>query len=161
MLQFLTPLFLQIATVRMTTIHRRGSHFSNIILQSPQLSNTFRVVMDDEAQFFTRFGVDEVANFVTASTSRKYRGHGLASEMYRRSITFLRARGYKYVKSVITSPYTRKALVNLRFQEGAKIYFKDFKGETGQPMFPDLSDDDFVNWMYLKLWSGFRNDIWQ
>lgn len=137
----------------MTLISRKSVDFSKFTFQSPQVANLLRVVgtLKKEANFFERFGVDEAISFVAASIEKKFRGQGLVTEMYRRSLVLLRARGFKYVQGVLTSPYTRKTLFNLGFTELAKIYFKDFKTEDGQQLFPNFQPDLFANFMYLEL----------
>ncbi len=138
----------------MTSIYRGDKdNKSNFIYQSDQLVSLRKVVvaLKKEVNILERFGVSEVANFVTASTDKKYRGLGLATEMYRRSNVFLKASGYKFAQGVLTSPFTRKALSNLGYTELSRMYFKNVKNDDGQPLFPNISDEAFANLVYIEL----------
>lgn len=102
---------------------------------------------------FQHYGVTEFANFFVASTATKYRNQGIATELYKRSFSFLAAEGFTMVKSVFTSPYSRAAAMKLGFEEVHRLYFKDVMNPDGKPMFSqcELTDEHYGALLCKKL----------
>jgi len=109
----------------------RTPHYGNPDEEIPQTRKIFNNVMapfdKPKLDMFYRFEVDAVAwNFI-ASTAKKFRGQGLASEMYRRMVILLREENFKLTFSVFTSPYSRRCAEKLGFQETARIELESVK----------------------------------
>jgi len=110
-------------------------------------------IMDEEANIFEAFDLTEYADFFVASTAKKYRQRGLAQELYKRSLAFLKAEGFKLAKSLFTSPHTRKAVTNLQFKELSRINYTDVILEDGDKVFcdSDLKPEHYASLMAKVL----------
>lgn len=74
--------------------------------------------------------------------------------MYDQALKFILSKEkfrHQYVKSNLTSPYTRKICNKFGFTELARVYYNDFKDENGKPLLNGCKDDEFVAFMCLKL----------
>jgi len=120
---------------------------------SVRVANVFGMVKKagDMVNLFDLYGIDHYADFLMTSVGSEFTRQGLVTEIYRRSMNLLRAKGYPLCKSVFTSPYTRKAASNLQFQELCRIYARDEKDENGQNIFPHAGPDDCAAVMVYKL----------
>lgn len=95
----------------------------------------------EKAQIYERFGIETYAEFLIASCSPKYRKQGITTELYKRSIAFLDAEGFKLVESIFTSQWARKVVEDLGFKELSRVYYKDLRDDNGQIIF----DSDKLN----------------
>lgn len=107
---------------------------------------------EGEGDVFKNFpDVDKYGDFFMASVGSNYRGQGLATEMYRRSIKFFKAQGVQVAKSNFTSPFTRKAAHNLGFVELKRIKFLDYKDDQGTPYLPTATEDQLCACMAVRI----------
>jgi predicted GNAT family acetyltransferase len=93
--------------------------------------------------FRNNFDSNYAEIFITA-VPNKFGGHGIATEMYRRSLEYLKAKGFKTVKSGFSSPGTRKIGAKLGFDEIGRLYYKAHTKENGEKSFPTAGDEDFM-----------------
>jgi GNAT superfamily N-acetyltransferase len=107
--------------------------------------------LERESKLLETYGVAFYAEFFMSSVDPKWRGQGLATEMYERSVSLLRAQGFPLVKSSFTSPITRKIATKMGFKELARLYLLDETDEFGLPAFPNASPAQFVANMALQL----------
>jgi len=130
-------------------------HYGNPNQEIPQTRKIFNKVMapfdKPKIDMFYRFGVDAVGWNFMASTAKKFRGQGLASEMYRRMVILLREENFKLAFSVFTSPFSRRCAEKLGFRETARIELESVKDENGKKLLPNSGKDDFVSLMVLEL----------
>ena len=63
----------------------------------------------------------------------------------------LQAMGFTVVKSVFTSPYTRRAAQKLNFKELYRLYFQEFVNSKGIRCFAHAGPEDFAAVMALKI----------
>ena len=84
--------------------------------------------------------------FIT-SIPEKYGGCGLAKEMYRRMLPFIKSRGFSVIRSTFTSPKTRSIAKKLGFKEMHRIYLKNQLDEDGKKLFPTAGngEQEFIN----------------
>lgn len=104
-----------------------------------------------KADLYDIYGIDFYADFLMTSVDPEFQRQGLVTEIYKRSIALLRAKGYPVCKSVFSSPFTRKAATNLGFQEHSRLYFLDHKNEQGELILPNAEPDMCAAVMALKL----------
>lgn len=119
-----------------------------------KILNLIMGTVNKNSKIYEKFGIDHFINFYSACVDSKYRGNGLASEIYNRALVYLRAHpkwSKSIVKSNITSPYTLKICQNYGFIELARVYYNDFKDENGNPLCVGWRDDEFVAFMCLQL----------
>lgn len=102
-------------------------------------------ICDKACNVFEHYNINEYAEFFVASTAPKYRNQGLAKELYRRSLIFLAAEGFKMAKSIFTSPYSRAAARRLGFEEVYRIHYRDILDDDGNPIFAgyELTDEHY------------------
>lgn len=99
--------------------------------------------LDEDSNIFKLYpDLDCYADIFMASVDRRYRGQGLATEMYESAVPFLKARGIKLVKSCFTSPFTQRIGKNLGFRELARRHFRDYRDENGDVVFTNAGESD-------------------
>lgn len=123
------------------------------LIQSPELQKMipFILHLQEEGKVFETLGVDEIATLVSVSVDREFRRQGLATEMYRRSLAMLKAKGYSVVEGYFSSPHSRKIASKLGFQLLTESYIGQYENSQGELVFPDAKPDDYVSLMTLKL----------
>jgi len=121
--------------------------------QSPEMKKIvpFILNLQEQGKVFDVLGVHEVATLVSLSIEREFRQQGLATEFYRRTIAFLKAKMYPAVEGCFSSPYARKIAEKLGFQELSSAYVAEYKDAKGEVVFPNAAPEDFISIMALKL----------
>jgi len=99
---------------------------------------------------FDIYGVDQYADLTVASVDPQFRGLGLATEMYKRTLELLKSKRIPVAKSSFSSPYTRKIAQKFGFEQIRRDYFKDFRDENGEKFFHN-ADDQFSDLMAIRL----------
>jgi len=108
--------------------------------------------VNTESRIYERYGIDSYINFYTACVDPKYRGQGLATEMYERALAFIKSNEkFTIIKSNLTSPYTRRICHKFGFTELSRAYYNDFKDEHGLPLLKGRTNEEFVAFMCLKI----------
>ncbi len=97
--------------------------------------NSIDITEEQKLSIFQQFGISQYAELFITATSPKYRNQGLSMELYTRSLTFLKAKGFKLVKCIFTNPSTRKSGVKLGFNEFYKIDYRSLKDKNGSYVF--------------------------
>ncbi|CAL8111442.1 unnamed protein product [Orchesella dallaii] len=144
----------EVAAVRVTFRHRKDTTFDGISMNSRTLKHLYKLVdiCHQRCDLFEKYDLEEYADFFVASCAPKYRKRGITTEMYKRSLAFLKAEGFKLAKSVFTSPYTRAAARNLGFVEDSRVEFSELKEEDGSPLFyPKVLNEEHYGSMMSKL----------
>lgn len=118
-----------------------------------QILDDMHLMGAKEANVFERYGVNEYAALLVSSTHPKFRNQGLATEMYKRTLTLLKAEGVKVVKSTFTSPYSRAAVKRLGFEELCRVNWRDVKDKEGNFVFDhsQLTDEHYGAVMVKQL----------
>ncbi|CAL8142339.1 unnamed protein product [Orchesella dallaii] len=138
----------QIASIRMVDLARKDKtndfppmkHKANI--ESMQICED---LCKDE-DLYGKYNITEFADMFGLTTTEDYRKRGLASEMYRRGLNFLKNRGFKIVKCGFVSPFTRKAGKRHGYKEFARCRFLDCRGSDGEILNPnaDSGPDGYI-----------------
>ena len=115
---------------RLHSLTSSSNNFLKIMKALSKLSRTTDVA------FANNFQCDHEAYIIVTSVSTPFRGQGLASEMYKRTLTLLKEKGFPVVRSLFTSPETQAIGKKLEFTELGRIELKDEVDETGKPLFP-------------------------
>lgn len=99
--------------------------------------------LDEDSNIFKLYpDLDCYVELFMASVDRRFRGQGLATEMYEGAVHFLKARGFRLVKSCFTSPFTQRIGKNLGFRELTRRYFRDYLDENGKVVFTNAGEKD-------------------
>jgi len=116
---FLYIFIIQIAGARIIAIHRRENYTTvPREMHSAEMKKIWPFLhqLDEDSNIFKFYpDLDCYADIFMASVDRRYRGQGLATEMYESAVPFLKARGIRLVKSCFTSPFTQKNWGKSRF----------------------------------------------
>jgi len=91
------------------------------------------------------FKCDFFAEIYISSVTPKFRMRGLATEMYVRTIPYLRGKGFSVLRSIFTSAGTQTIGSKLGFTELGRSYFKDGVDENGVKLFPNAGEHEFAN----------------
>jgi len=86
-----------------------------------------------------------------ASTGRRYRKQGLASELYQRMIRLIKGSAIPVVFSYYISPYSRRLAEKSGLVELARTQFSKVRDENGTLYLPQASDDEYCSLMARKL----------
>ncbi|ODM97588.1 Dopamine N-acetyltransferase, partial [Orchesella cincta] len=144
----------EVAAVRVTYRHHKDTNFDDIPMNSRSMKYMCKVddMCLDRSDLFEKYNLEECADFFAASCAPNHRNRGIISEMYKRSVAFLKAEGFKLAKGILTSPYTRTAARNLGFVEASRVEFSEVKEEDGTPVFDpkDLNEEHYAT-MMVKL----------
>jgi len=144
----------KVAGVRLTTITKKSHHGRpKPVLKSRKTAMilSFLTELTAKSKICETYGIDHYADFFMTSVDAEFRGQGLVTEMYRRSIALLTSKNLPVAKSVFSSPFTRKAATKLQFCELARLYLSEAKYEDGTKAYPDAGEDEFASVMALKL----------
>lgn len=144
----------QVAGVRIIREMSKDAVAPNMsLINSPELQKMipFILHLQEEGKVFDTLGVDEIATLVSVSVEQEFRRQGLATEMYKRSLAMLKAKGYVAVEGYFSSPHARKIATKLGFHQLAISYIGQYEDSQGELVFPDAKPDDFVSLMTLKL----------
>lgn len=101
-----------------------------------------KVEQETEERFKKEFPCDHNCEIWITSVSHKYRGHGLATEIYKRIPHLLKSKGFSVLRSTFTSPGTQAIGKKLGYVEIGRLRFKDEKDENGQDIFPGCTEDE-------------------
>jgi len=119
--------------------------------QRKMLDAIYEPMKETQLGLFERFGVDKIAwNFV-ASTGRRYRQQGLASELYQRMIHLLKGQAIPVVFSYYISPFSRRLAEKSGLIELARSEFSKVRDENGTLYLPEASQDEYCSLMARKL----------
>ncbi|CAG7819229.1 unnamed protein product [Allacma fusca] len=106
---------------------------------------------EEKANLYEKCKVEHYADWLLVSVEKKYRGRGLAQELYKRSVHLAKERGLPLIKCVFSSPYSRKAGANLGFEELSSFNFTDALDENGKKFLPNATPDQKVTLGVLTL----------
>lgn len=133
---------------------RKGvDQFESLDIQSKSMFAVFEIFdkLNKIGKIYERYGIDEYAEFFLVSTTPKYRNQGASKELYRRSLDFLRAEGFKVAKVFLSSPWTVAGTKSLGFEELGSLSYETVRwSESGELIFPDPEKVKGVN-LYLKV----------
>jgi GNAT superfamily N-acetyltransferase len=148
-------LFLQIAGLRVITIKKKdepkeppfpfkfqkNKEIFDYVIGLSELCGTWERY-PSISQFPELFGI---------SVDPEFRKQGLAKEIYRRALAFLKAKGFSVARCGFTSPFSRKAAKSL----GCKIVVgekcSEAKTPGGRLLNPNAKPDDIADYGFFEL----------
>jgi GNAT superfamily N-acetyltransferase len=143
----------EVAGVRITLDHPKGFDWSVYKVTSWQMRTLLQILgmAEEKANVYETCNVDRYADWFLVSVEKKYRGQGLAQELYQRSINLAREKKLPLVKCIFSSPYSRKAGANLGFQELSAFYVTEALDENGETLLPNAAPNQKVTLGVFKL----------
>jgi GNAT superfamily N-acetyltransferase len=131
-----------LAAVRITFRQSKESAFEELIKledldwRTDAFLNSIDLTENQRDEIYCNYGIEEYAELFIVATNPKYRNNGLSMELYIRSISFLRAEGFKLIKCILTNPTTRRAGTRLGFETYYKLDYKLLTDRNGELLFP-------------------------
>lgn len=93
---------------------------------------------------FEKYGITRYADMFGLCVNPKFREMGLATEMYKRGLSYLKARGFEIVKCGFISPYSRKAGLKHGYKEFTRRYFHECKDSQGNILNPNSDPSQYI-----------------
>ncbi|EFA02243.1 arylalkylamine N-acetyltransferase 1 [Tribolium castaneum] len=106
---------------------------------------------------FTKYNVDKIFELRILSVDSRFRGRGIAKELFLRSELIAEEHGFKLVKVDATSLFTQRAAECLGFITEKCVTYGDFKDENGRKIYDTKSPHDYYKVM-TKVVSPKSND---
>jgi len=94
--------------------------------------------------FTQRFKTERYAEMFMTSVSQSYNGQGIAQELYKRGLIFLKAKGLQSVKGVFTGVKSQAVASRMGFQELGRVGYKNYRDKSGKQVFAVAPDDSFA-----------------
>jgi len=107
----------------------------------------FDQLAEDTYDIHEEFNVDSYLNYKLTCVDPKFNGEGIAFELFKRSLKLAKVHHHSFVAGSFTSPYMRKIVTKLGFQEVCRLYMADLKDRNGNTLFPTAAMNDFVAFM--------------
>lgn len=102
--------------------------------------------LDSRCNIFEKYpDVQFYAEFYGVCVDPEFQNQGLATEMYRRSIVLLKAKGITLATVGFTGSYSRKAGIKNGYIEIARTYLRDVRNFNGVLLHPDAGDDEYID----------------
>jgi len=138
----------ELAAIRITYIHSKDQ--DSIQMSSPQAHKIATVLEIIEKAWdpCEVLKVDSFVDLFIASTATAYRQLGIAGELYRRTLSMLKAKDLNTIFVRLSSPYTRKATAKWGFKQAVRIDFPDFRDSNGEQLFPTSTKEQFLSMAY-------------
>ncbi|XP_072396820.1 arylalkylamine N-acetyltransferase 1-like [Diabrotica undecimpunctata] len=114
--------------------------------------------VNKEIDLFTRYNVEEIFELRILSVEPKYRGRGLAKELFSRSEGIARKHGLKLMKVDATSLFTQKICEAFGFESIKSVCYADYKDENGRKMYDTESPHDYYKVMVKQVPSRKDDD---
>ncbi|XP_063932539.1 uncharacterized protein LOC135144393 [Zophobas morio] len=109
------------------------------------------------ADLYSKYNVDKIFELRILSVDSRFRGKGLAKELFRRSEMVAKEHGFKLIKVDATSLFTQRVAECLDFIVEKSVKYGDYKDENGQKMYDTKSPHDYYKVM-IKLISDKTTD---
>jgi len=101
--------------------------------------------------FLAGTDTNNFAEVYYSSVDRRHRGNGLCTEMYRRTLPFLKSKGFGAIRNTFTDPATVVIGEKLGFVELGKAYLRDGKDAHGMKLFPAAGDKEYFTEAGVRL----------
>ncbi|CAG9858636.1 unnamed protein product [Phyllotreta striolata] len=154
----------EIAGVALNGISRRGDIEQSLenmkTIDSVPYHRIFGLLngVNKELDLFTAYNVDKIFDLRILSVDSKYRGKGLAKELFSRSEIIAEEHGFKLMKVDATSLFTQKICEAFGLKVIKTVRYGDYKDENGKKIYPTESPHDYYKVMVKQLPSRKDND---
>ncbi|ODN06371.1 Dopamine N-acetyltransferase [Orchesella cincta] len=141
-----------IIAVLITNFHDLKNPLPSFEPRSPITTKFLHVLEQMESTFniHETYGISNFPELAILSVEKEFRGKGLATELFRRTISQLFSEGFPLIYSEFSNPISRKVGKRLGFEEVRRFYFKDFTMPDGSQVFKNEEEqDNFVNMTVL------------
>ncbi|CAG9823042.1 unnamed protein product [Phaedon cochleariae] len=104
-----------------------------------------------ELDLFSKYGVDKIFDLRILSVDNKYRGRGLAKELFARSELIAEENDFKLLKVDATSLFTQRICESFGLTVEKTVRYHDFHDENGRKIYDTESPHDFYKVMVKRL----------
>ncbi|XP_074033287.1 arylalkylamine N-acetyltransferase-like 7 isoform X3 [Leptinotarsa decemlineata] len=147
----------EIAGVALNGISRKGDVEKSLeemkSIDNIQYQRVFGLLnnVNKDLDLFTKYNVEKIFELRILSVDDKYRGRGLAKELFSRSEMIAKEYGFELMKVDATSFYTQKISESFGFTTEVCIKYGDYCDEEGQKIYDTKSPHDFYKVMVKHL----------
>jgi len=110
-----------------------------------------QLVCDAQEILNEKYPEDGYAVGFLSSVSPNYRGQGIATEIYRRSILLFRKNGFLIARNFFSSKITMKIVRKLGYEELSRVYLRELRNDDGLLVFPQAGPDFYATLMVIRL----------
>lgn len=110
-----------------------------------------------EIDLFTKYCVDAVFELRILSVNGKYRGQGIAKELFQRSELIAEEYGFKLMKVDATSKFSQRCAENLGMKTEKAIRYEDIKDGNGKHPYILEAPHEFYKVMLKELPTKSKN----
>ncbi|KAG5879467.1 Dopamine N-acetyltransferase, partial [Gonioctena quinquepunctata] len=107
--------------------------------------------VNKELDLFTKYNVDGIFDLRILSVDNKYRGRGLAKELFARSEKIAQENGLELIKVDATSFFTQKVCENFGLTTSKSVRYADYLDENGHKMYDTKAPHDFYKVMVKHM----------
>nr|XP_022920579.1 dopamine N-acetyltransferase-like [Onthophagus taurus] len=108
--------------------------------------------LNKKADLFNKYKVDKIFELRILSVDGKYRGRGIAKELFQRSEIVAEESGFKLIKVDATSFFTQKIAESVGLKTEAEINYKEFEDNEGKRIYYKVkSPHDYYKLMVKEL----------
>ncbi|CAH0559958.1 unnamed protein product [Brassicogethes aeneus] len=105
---------------------------------------------------YSKYNVEEIFDIRILSVDTRYRGKGLAKELFHRSGLLAAEKGFKLLKTDATSLFTQKVAESDGYTVAKSVKYGDYKDENGKQIYKTQSPHDYYKVM-IRLIDGHAN----
>ncbi|XP_037049914.1 dopamine N-acetyltransferase [Bradysia coprophila] len=147
----------EIAGVALNGILLRGDIEEALInlsqLKDERTKKIFRLLYDQNLKLnlFHRFNVDKIFEIRILSVDAKFRGQGLAKELWRRSEVMATECNFQLMKADATGLFSQKVSISFGFSPCLELSYNTYTDKQGDPIFKVDPPHDNLKIMYKLI----------
>ncbi|KAK4886860.1 hypothetical protein RN001_003131 [Aquatica leii] len=147
----------EIAGVALNGISHRGEVEEELKEVNASDNREYRLIfgllhnVNHELNLFETYNVDKIFELRILSVGSKYRGRGLAKELFMRSEIIAEEYGLKIIKVDATSLFTQKICESFGLTTVKSVVYKEYKDENGKLLYNTESPHDYYKVMLKEL----------
>ncbi|KAF5289848.1 hypothetical protein FQR65_LT10664 [Abscondita terminalis] len=150
----------EIAGVALNGISHRGEVEEDLKEVDASDNKEYRLIfgllhnVNHELNLFETYNVDKIFELRFLSVDSRYRGRGIANELFVRSEIIAEEYGLKIIKVDATSMFTQKICEKFGLTTAKSVVYKEFKDENGKLLYNTKSPHDYYKVMLKELSSS-------
>ncbi|XP_017778189.1 PREDICTED: uncharacterized protein LOC108563894 [Nicrophorus vespilloides] len=147
----------EIAGVALNGISNRGDNELAIeemkSIDSIQYKQIFGLLYNtnQELDLFAKYNLEKIFELRILSVNSKYRGKGIAKELFLRSEILAEESGFKLMKVDATSRFSQRVAESLGMSTAKAVKYSEFKDEKGQSIYSIQPPHEYYKVMIKEL----------
>nr|CAH7738114.1 unnamed protein product [Callosobruchus chinensis] len=107
--------------------------------------------VNKEVDLFSKYNVDRIFDLRILSVDARFRGRGVAKELFSRSEILAEEYGFKLMKVDATSLFTQKVCESFGLKVVKSVRYGDFKDDDGKKIYDTQPPHDYYKLMVKEL----------